>query len=1030
MASGILNLSEGNPITGINVIGGRLYWTDDRNEPRAVDIEAFKAADHTSGTTRIYSRQFQNRDITVIRPHPCVPPTIEAVSDPGAVETPFSDVDPRFSYRWRYNTGQYSPFCPFTASAFIPAAQYDVVESFRDGLNASMINAANRISISGIPIGGPDVEAVDVLYTESISSTIYVIETVVISNTERNRGVLDEIILSRRSFKGALPPNQLLRNFDNVPRAAKAQEITANRIIYGNYLQNYDQPETVSLTTDTTSITASGVTSVDNSLTVKTNRTYDLGIAFIDEFGRQGGLLNSPNGSVSTPFSTELPLSIVATVDVATTPAPSWARKYRYYIKDISTDHHNLVAQNSYHDTELDIRVAENTNTPYIWQGFNSTDRNKITDDTVLIPRRTSIGTGSVFTEESRHPVVDIENELPQILIDQAIASGGTTEADMAASEAAIRASAQGLFFVKIKRDTERGSIGLLPVGQTDPDITDGTTTTGIAVYELRSRNAPDSALVVFRYTQVGQSEFSEITLFSNDAIEIRSSSVPLAIRSSNFSSFSRITVTPESESDFVINEDDLNLTWFETAQTRESLLDLYWESNETFNIGFNSDGSARPENDYGDLNTLGWKNAVGFFSGTDGVFIESQRINDSFNSVQLAKGVRVNTPQESYEEDRRGTGLIFSGLFNDRSGVDRLNEFIAAEGITQELLPNYGTIQKLHTRDNYLISLCESKIFRTLADKDLLFNADGGSNVSSTALVLGDTSPVVGEYGISTNPESFATYANNIYFTDRMRGAVMQYTPNNGQLFEISQRGMSDFFRDRFAAALPNFKAEGSFNDYKNSYIISLQNYNASNPIIGTAESFADTGSTTVAYDLDTEKWPSRFSFIPEGGLSLNNRYYTWNNGRLWLHNSIGVNRNNFYGEQFETTWDIIANAGTPSVVKNWVSLGYEGSDGWELVELSTEDETSGILGFVEKEGKFHGSISGTEPIYSVVGADTTPEIEGDIVDNGFRLRPTGQTRITSGIKGLYATVRVRNQAIDEREIHSINTTFFNSSY
>ena len=40
--------------------------------------------------------------------------------------------------------------------------------------------------------------------------------------------------------RSAVAANQLLRPWDNVPRAAKAQEIVGNRIVYANYLQNYN----------------------------------------------------------------------------------------------------------------------------------------------------------------------------------------------------------------------------------------------------------------------------------------------------------------------------------------------------------------------------------------------------------------------------------------------------------------------------------------------------------------------------------------------------------------------------------------------------------------------------------------------------------------------------------------------------------------------------------------------------------------------------------------------------------------------
>ena len=40
-------------------------------------------------------------------------------------------------------------------------------------------------------------------------------------------------------ISSVLPSNQILRPYDNVPRYAKSLEISANRLIFGNYVQNY-----------------------------------------------------------------------------------------------------------------------------------------------------------------------------------------------------------------------------------------------------------------------------------------------------------------------------------------------------------------------------------------------------------------------------------------------------------------------------------------------------------------------------------------------------------------------------------------------------------------------------------------------------------------------------------------------------------------------------------------------------------------------------------------------------------------------
>ena len=70
MASNKLNFSPDRLITGINIVDNMLFFTDNENEPKKINIDSFKAADHSSGTTHIYNREFLQRDITVIRPHP------------------------------------------------------------------------------------------------------------------------------------------------------------------------------------------------------------------------------------------------------------------------------------------------------------------------------------------------------------------------------------------------------------------------------------------------------------------------------------------------------------------------------------------------------------------------------------------------------------------------------------------------------------------------------------------------------------------------------------------------------------------------------------------------------------------------------------------------------------------------------------------------------------------------------------------------------------------------------------------------
>ena len=91
----------------------------------------------------------------------------------------------------------------------------------------------------------------------------------------------------------------------------------------------------------------------------------------------------------------------------------------------------------------------------------------------------------------------------------------------------------------------------------------------------------------------------------------------------------------------------------------------------------------------------LGWYNCFSFGNG-----VESDRIRDDFNGMTITNGVRANaTLDKPYVEEHRKSGLIYSGIYNSKNGVNNLNQFIMAEKITKDLNPTYGSIQKLYSR-------------------------------------------------------------------------------------------------------------------------------------------------------------------------------------------------------------------------------------------------------------------------------------------------------------------------------------------
>ena len=373
----------------------------------------------------------------------------------------------------------------------------------------------------------------------------------------------------------------------------------------------------------------------------------------------------------------------------------------------------------------------------------------------------------------------------------------------------------------------------------------------------------------------------------------------------------------------------------------------------------------------------LSWFNAYSFGQG-----VESNRIRDDFNQPFIKNGVKASTTiAEQYKEEHRGSGMIFSGIYNSRTGVNRLNQFIQAEPITKDLNPDNGTIQKLFTRDTDIVTLCEDKILKVLSNKDALFNADGNTNVTATSKVLGQAVPFVGDYGISKNPESFAADNYRCYFADVQRGAIIRLSKDG--LTPISSHGMKDYFSDTLASIrVP--RLIGTFDDRKENYNITI----SEKPYFKGQVSFFRP--ITVSFNEPAKGWVSFKSYVPESGVSINNNYYTFKNGSMWQHH-INPVRNMFYGvaptNLTYSTVSMIFND-MHSSVKNFQTIKYEGSqakinqfttvfqggvaytdkefynlvgkDGWFVEYCESDLQTGFVPEFKNKEGKWFNAIKG----------------------------------------------------------------------
>lgn len=399
--------------------------------------------------------------------------------------------------------------------------------------------------------------------------------------------------------------------------------------------------------------------------------------------------------------------------------------------------------------------------------------------------------------------------------------------------------------------------------------------------------------------------------------------------------------------------------------------------------------------------------------------YVEEARIRGGYNNTSVDFGVKAYLVEDSITQQHRFNSLIYSGVFNSRTGVNNTNQFSVAEDITRSLDPSVGSIQKLYAEDTNLIIFQESKVSRALIDKDAIYSAEGQPMTTSGAQVIGQVQQYAGNYGISTNPESFAVYGYRKYFVDKNQNVVLRLSQDG--ITEISAYGMIDYFRDNLSLIGGTGRIIGGWDMYNKQYVVSLQPFDS--------EEYQ-----TLAFDEDCTGWTSRFSFKPNLAGSLRNNFYTFKNGNIWRHyadpTTTLVNYCNFYGVQYDANVTLIFNPDV-SASKNFNTLNYEGSTGWALEALYSNSDIALPIGktidatnlaalenqlftnnFKRKENKYFGTI-----------INNTPATYGEVIYGNSM----------NGIKGFYSTVKmvfVNPSTPQAAELYSVSSNYVMSSY
>lgn len=423
---------------------------------------------------------------------------------------------------------------------------------------------------------------------------------------------------------------------------------------------------------------------------------------------------------------------------------------------------------------------------------------------------------------------------------------------------------------------------------------------------------------------------------------------------------------------------------------------------------------------------------------------IEESRIRGGYNNTSTDYGVKAFIVADEPNQERRSSSLIYSGVLNSRTGVNQTNQFSVADEITRSVDPISGSIQKLFAEDTNLLIFQERKVNNALIDKDAIFTAEGSAITTSGKLVIGQITPISGDWGIATNPESFASYGYMRYFVDRNQGSVLRLA--GGQITEISNYGMIDFFRDKLSSVTGVYSSAilGAYDTYAKNYVLSIQSVGR---FTTTNQSFH-----TLTFSEKSKGWTSFFSYKPQSMFSSRGQFYSTTSeilgfGSPYKHYSTSVNRNQFYGFNHASTVQFVFNP-APNQIKTFQTINYEGSNGWQVTSL-VSDETQFDLfdgNWVSREDTIvQDDVPGYNRIYSYTegeyaeggvtyraGFDRKQNKYHAVIPNNTATAINGEVVFgnqTTGIKAYYATVVMATDTSTDygglKELFAVGSTF-----
>jgi hypothetical protein len=606
-------------------------------------------------------------------------------------------------------------------------------------------------------------------------------------------------------------------------------------------------------------LVAASITFANNSSSCKSNWNYEAGLLYLENFNRETTVLTSENNTLFIPqqFSV-FKNSIKLTINHV---PPVGFDRYKVVIKAKPLQYQTIYVNEYYNEDN------------FVWAKLQAENKDKVNIGDELIVKKAG---GTVVNTPIKVKVLDLQSKAKDFIVGNVDAQGN----DIIETEGWYMKIRPNGFIMDLNEyrihQREIASIGATDYPVFYLDLLtgyDGVTLDELKISQgssidlyINSNRKYDSGWrnITFSQQFFAQSEYLSVGDWMN-YIVLNGNIVPgiedttgntvdykdnLEVVRGNISFyFGKQVLTPDASGKLYLKVTGLysggsknrggygsakivirKSTGFYAFETNPKQADseIFYRTEQTFDVVNNQhtakvNGVLSPSGQNQDI--ASFKPAIiklDFFNCySQGNGVESYKIKDGFNTNYLNIDLRpTSTLIDGYKKIRRYADLTYSESYVESSNQNRLNEFNISTGNFKELDKQYGSIQKLISRDGDVVVLQQEKASKVYFERDEVTKADGTTTMVAIDGTLGRQVFYLGENGVGDNPESVAINDYQIFFTNALRGIPQRLSMDG--VTNISG-GLVDYFRDKFIKNKTSFKI-GGFDPYFKQYILTIQ--------------------------------------------------------------------------------------------------------------------------------------------------------------------------------------------------------------